>query len=351
MRTQADIGCRSACVHCVALADIARRRPTLLYGRNPALRHDLPLAPPEPHLSTPSSRPTPADLRLAYALIFIAPALWSVNYLVGRWAPGIIAPHALALFRWLVAALLLGALARHELLAKRDRIAAEWTQFVVLGALGMWVCGAFVYIGARTTTAVNIGLLYGIAPVLIALASALWLRERFGALQMAGVALALAGMLHILVKGQWHALADVRINPGDAWVAVAVACWAAYSLLLRAWPSAFSPVARLTLIACGGIVVLLPFTVWEALAWLPSELSWKSVALVLAAALLPGAGAYAAYSYMQRTLGAARVAVVLYLGPLYSGLIGWLVLGERIEGFHALGALLILPGIWLSTRR
>jgi drug/metabolite transporter (DMT)-like permease len=110
-------------------------------------------------------------------------------------------------------------------------------------------------------------------------------------------------------------------------------------------------VARLTLTACGGIVVLLPFTLWEAVAWLPTTLSWRSAALVLAAALIPGAGAYAAYSYMQRTLGAARVGVVLYLGPLYSAVVGWAVLGERIEPFHAVGALLILPGIWLSTRR
>ena len=296
-------------------------------------------------------RTSAGELRLAYALIFIAPAMWTVNYLVGRWAPGVIAPHALALGRWCAAALLLGIVCRHELAAKRDKIAAEWKQFIVLGALGMWVCGAFVYIGARTTTAVNIGLLYGISPVFIAIASALWLRERVGMTQVLGVVFALAGMLHILFKGQWNALADVRINPGDAWVAVAVACWTAYSLLLRAWPSAFGPVARLTLIACGGIVVLVPFTIWEAVAWLPSELSWKSVALVLAAALIPGAGAYAAYSYMQRVLGAARVAMVLYLGPLYSAVIGWLVLGERVEWFHGVGALLILPGIWLSTRR
>ena len=31
--------------------------------------------------------------------------------------------------------------------------------------------------------------------------------------------------------------------------------------------------------------------------------------------------------------------------------VGWLVLGESIEVFHGVGALLILPGIWLSTRR
>jgi drug/metabolite transporter (DMT)-like permease len=295
--------------------------------------------------------PRPAELRIAYALLLITPALWSVNYLVARWAPGVIAPHALALGRWVIAALVLAVFCRAELVAKRDRILPEAKQFLVLGALGMWVCGAFVYIGGRSTAAVNIGLLYAAAPVLIALASALWLHERFTGLQSLGVALAIAGVLHVLVRGDWPALAQLRINVGDAWIAVAVICWAAYSLLLRAWPSAFGPVARLTLTACGGIVVLIPFTLWEALAWWPTELSWKSAALVLAAALIPGAAAYGAYSIMQRTLGAARVGVVLYLGPLYSAVIGWWVLGERIEPFHAVGALLILPGIWLSTRR
>jgi drug/metabolite transporter (DMT)-like permease len=291
------------------------------------------------------------DLRIAYALVFIAPAMWSVNYLVARWAPGVIAPHALALGRWCVAALLLAAICWRELVVKRSLILQEGPRFVVLGALGMWVCGAFVYIGARSTTAVNIGLLYAAAPVLIALASALWLHERLRPRQLLGVALALTGVLHILVQGRWQALAQLDINEGDLWVAVAVLCWTAYSLLLRIWSSAFDAVARLTLIAGGGILVLIPFTIWEAVAWLPSTLSWTSLGLVLLAALIPGAGAYAAYSFMQRTLGAARVSMVLYLGPLYAALIGWAVLGERIVAFHALGALLILPGIWLSTRR
>jgi drug/metabolite transporter (DMT)-like permease len=288
--------------------------------------------------------------RLAYALLFITPALWSVNYLVARWAPGVIAPHALALGRWVLAALVLGAVCAPELWAGRGAIRAEWKQLLVLGALGMWVCGAFVYIGGRTTSAVNIGLLYAVSPVLIALASTLWLHERFRPRQVLGLVLALAGMLHILVRGDWPALAALRINPGDAWVAVAVVCWTLYSLLLRAWPSRFGALARLTLTACAGVVVLLPFTIWEAVAWWPTELSWKSLGLVAAAALLPGVGAYGAYSYMQRELGAARVGVVLYLGPLYSAVLAWWVLGERIEAFHWIGALLILPGIYLSAR-
>ncbi len=292
-----------------------------------------------------------AELRLASALIFVAPALWSVNYLVARWAPGVIAPHMLALARWTVAALLLSAFCWRELVAKRHLIRAEALHFLVLGALGMWICGAFVYIGGRSTSAVNIGLLYATSPVMIALASALWLHERFSRFQALGVALALAGMLHIVVKGEWAALGQVGINPGDLWIAAAVLSWTVYSLLLRGWPSSFGSLARLTLIACGGVIVLIPFTLWEAVFWLPSTLSMQSVGLVLAAALLPGAAAYGAYSFMQRVLGASRVAMVLYLSPLYSAVIGWAVLGESIEPFHWLGAMLILPGIWLSTRR
>jgi len=292
-----------------------------------------------------------AEVRLAQALVFITPLLWSVNYLAARWAPGVIAPHALALGRWSVAALVMALFCQRELRDKRHRIAAEWRQMLVLGALGMWICGAWVYIGGRSTPAVNIGLLYAASPVLVSVGSALWLRERLGWAQAAGVALALGGVMHILFKGQWSSAALLRIHAGDAWIAAAVLSWTAYSLLLKAWPSAFGTLARLTLIAIGGVLVLLPFTLWEALAWLPTEVSWRSAGLVLAAALLPGVGAYGAFSLMQRTLGAARVSMVLYLGPLYSAVVGWLVLGEPIEMFHGVGALLILPGIWLSTRR
>src|SRR5574339_827982 len=116
------------------------------------------------------TRPQTHARRIAHVLVFVTPALWSVNYLVARWAPDVIAPHALALGRWIVAAVVLGAFCAVELRDKRDAIRAEWKHFVVLGALGMWVCGAFVYIGGRSTTAVNIGLLYAASPVLIALA-------------------------------------------------------------------------------------------------------------------------------------------------------------------------------------
>lgn len=294
---------------------------------------------------------TPAQkLRLAYTLILVTPALWGVNYLVARSAVTTVAPHALALGRWTLAGLILTAIAWSEISAKRAAIRSESGQLLVFGLLGMWICGAFVYIGARTTSATNIGLLYAISPVLIALVSTFAFKERMGWAQVSGVALALGGVLHVVLKGQWGALAGLEFTVGDLWILAAALSWTIYALLLKAWPTAFGHIARLALTCWAGVLVLLPFTVVEALVFMPTAVNLTTLGYMVALAVFPGVGAYLSYSFMQRELGAARVGVVLYLGPLYSAGLAWAVLGEAVRPFHYAGAALILPGIFLATR-
>lgn len=288
--------------------------------------------------------------RFAIALIFITPALWTVNYLVARSAPGVIEPHLLALLRWLMASFLFALGARSELWTHRRQILADWRHYVLLGALGMWICGAWVYVGGRTTSALNIALIYAISPVLIVAASAIWLKERFKLLQACGVALALAGVVHVVLKGQWQALASVQLVPGDGWILAATLSWTAYSLLLKKWPSPLGPAARLAAISFAGVLVILPFAIWEALVNPLPILTGQGFGLAVAAAVFPGYGAYLAYSVMQRELGAAQVSVVLYLAPIYAAVMAWLVLGESLHAFHAWGMALVLPGIYLVTR-
>ncbi len=299
-------------------------------------------------------QPTPSHgnrHRLALALLFIAPALWAVNYLIARSAPGVIEPHLLASLRWLMAAVLFSLGNWRELRAHRTQIFQDWKHYVVLGALGMWICGAWVYIGGRTTVAVNIALIYAISPVLTVAASALWLKERITTIQLCGVLVALAGVLHVILKGQWKNLTAVQFVPGDGWVLAAAVSWAAYSLLLKKWHSSLSASARLSVISLSGVMVMLPFTIIEAIQNPLPVLTLPGFGLALTAAVIPGYGAYLAFSVMQRELGAARVSVMLYLGPIYAAVIAWAVLGEPLRLHHYVGMALVLPGIYLVNRK
>jgi drug/metabolite transporter (DMT)-like permease len=289
--------------------------------------------------------------RWALILLWLVPALWSVNYIIARKAPGIIGSHLLSMGRWSIAAFVLVILARKELWQQRVSIAKVWWQYLVLGALGMLVCGAWVYQGARSTQAMNIALIYAASPVLISLGSVWMLGESFSKRQAAGVVLALAGVVHVVVKGQWVALSQVQFVVGDLWILAATFSWAGYALLQKKWPSALSATTRLAAIALSGILVLLPFSIWEAFQ--PNLTVWGAEALwlVVLAGLLPGLGAYWIYGWAQKILGANRVAVSLYLGPLYAALMTWVALGEAPGWHHVVGGLLILPGVFLVMRR
>lgn len=288
--------------------------------------------------------------RLALALLFITPALWAVNALIARKAPGVIEPHLLAMLRWLLASGLFALGTHAEIRAHRRQVLVDWKHYLVLGALGMWICGAWVYIGGHTTSAANIGLIYAISPVLIVLASALWLGESFSRRQALGVGLALTGVLHVVLKGQWETLTAVQFVPGDGWILGATLSWTLYSLLLRKWHSPLGLGAQLALISLAGALVNLPFALWEIYASPLPALTLEGGLLALTAAIIPGFGAYLAHSFMQRELGAARVSVVLYLSPIYTALLAWWVLGEGLSAFHLWGMALVLPGIYLVTR-
>jgi drug/metabolite transporter (DMT)-like permease len=299
----------------------------------------------------PTSAARGRTARWAPVLLWVVPALWSSNYIVARLAHGVVAPHGLAFGRWLLALALMLPFVGVGLWRRREALRAEWRQLLVLGGLGMWICGAWVYLGGQSTSATNIALIYAASPVAIAVAGVKLLHERMSAAQRVAVVLALLGVLFVIAKGDVTRLLAVRFSVGDLWIVAAAVSWTAYSVLLKRWPSRLGPAERLAAITAGGLLLLLPFTLWEALAVPGPPFGLPALGLVVLAALLPGVLSYTAYSYLQRELGASRTALLLYLAPVYGAMLAWAVLGEVPGWYHAAGAALILPSIWLATRR
>jgi drug/metabolite transporter (DMT)-like permease len=284
-------------------------------------------------------------------LLWVVPGLWSCNYLIARLSQGVVAPHALALGRWAMALALLLPFVWRELHAGGMPWRREWKQLLALGALGMWICGAFVYLGGQTTSATNIALIYAVTPVTIAVVGVWMLHERMSVAQRVAVLFALAGVLLVIAKGDLRNLLAVRFTVGDGWIVAAAVSWTAYSVLLKRWPSVLGPGARLAAVIAGGVLILVPFTALEARLQPTPPLTPAAWGLMLLAAVVPGVLSYGAYSYLQRELGAARTALMLYLAPVYGALLAWWVLGEAPGWHHLAGAALILPSIALATRR
>jgi len=301
--------------------------------------------------ASPTTTTDPRERQIALLLLIIIPALFSTNIITARAVNEFIPPFALAFWRWWLAFLLFLPAIAPDLIRQRHQIVAEWRDLLVLGVLGMGICGAFVYIGADTTSATNIGLIYASAPILIAAAATLMYREPLGRARAAGILISLIGVLVIVFRGDLNALRTLSLVPGDLWIATAAIAWAVYSVMLRYRPSRLPGQVRFAATMLFGAIALLPFHLAEHVSGDVVQINIPTIGAILIVAIIPGLGAYLGYARIQRALGASPTALILYLAPIYTALMAWLLLSENLELYHLLGALLILPGIFLSTRR
>lgn len=292
-----------------------------------------------------------SERQFALILLFVTPALFCSNMLTARLVHDIFPPVALAFWRWALALCLLLPFAGATLWRHRYAALREWRDLLVLGALGMGVCGAFVYIGADTTSATNIGLIYSVSPILIVILARVFYDEPLSLLQGIGVALSLAGVVAIVCRGDIEILTTLSFAVGDFWIVSAMAAWAVYCIMLQHRPTALPMMARFAAIVTGGILVLLPFTVAEGLSGELPALEPRSFLIVAFLAVVPSFGAYQVYGLVQRILGAGPTSLLMYLFPLYNGVLAYLILGEELRSYHLIGAALVLPGIFLATRK
>ena len=287
---------------------------------------------------------------LAVAIMLVTPLLFSTNLVVGRMVVEEVAPFTLAFVRWTCVAIALLPFALRLREDARGAAAANWRLILLLGFLGMVVCGGGVYLGLQHTTATNGALIYATSPVIIILIEALSFGRRIAVREAVGSALAFAGVAVIVLRGDPGTLAALDFNPGDLLIFAAAICWAAYGVLYRSPGLSGVPgMGLFALIAIAGAALNLPVALWEFTSGggLPmTPRAWSGLAgIVLFASLL----AYSGFQFGARTLGPSLTGIFMYLMPVYGAALAVMLLGETIMPYHLAGIALVLSGISLAT--
>ncbi len=287
----------------------------------------------------------------AYLILLLMPLFFAMNPVIGRAVVDTVPPWTLAFLRWFLASVILLSIARASIRAHAGALRAGAGTVLVLGFLGMWVCGGLLYVALQQTTATNTTLIYAGAPVIVVLLDALLSRKPLRPLQAVGVAMGIAGVAAIVLRGNPGTLLSLRLNPGDLWAAIAATAWAVYSLVLqRKAIQAVPTLVSFFAIAAAGTFWLLPFAAWETWreASIPTAPSaWISV---LTLAVFPSVLAFSAYQYGVKAVGPSVTSVFLYLMPVYGIALAITFLGEAFHWYHALGLGLVVGGIALATR-
>src|SRR5688572_4026079 len=287
----------------------------------------------------------------AFLLLAAANLFWAGNWVAGRALRETFDPPTLNFWRWLIAVLVLAPFALPALRGQGPTLRRHAGLLLFLAFSGVALFQSLVYLGLRSTTAVNAVLINSSIPLFMLLCSWVIEREHAAPRQIAGMLVSLAGILIILSRGSPGALLELEVHAGDAWILLAMPVWGIYSVLLKRRPAELGGLPFLFVISLAGVVMLLPFT-FLAAAQRPLEFPSAHEALgVLYMGLMASVVAFICWNRGVAAVGANAAGFTVHLLPAFGTLLAIAFLGETFAPFHAAGIATILAGVLLATLR
>lgn len=285
-----------------------------------------------------------------YLLLVLTILFWAGNFNLARAIHADVPPLGLSFWRWAVAALILLPFARGSMRAALPLAREHWRLVLALAVLGIVGFNSLVYVGLQTTTATNGVLLQSVTPITMILLAGLVLHEKSTLAQWAGIGVSLVGVLVIITKADWQVLQQLAFNRGDMWIVLATLDWSLYTVLLRKLPQGLRGMPILGFSITLGALAILPLYVYESVTFQTMPVTAVSVASIAYVAVFPSLLSYMFWNHATQKLGVNRTGQFSHLMPVFGILLATLLLGERLQFYHALGMLLVAAGLVLTNK-
>ena len=299
--------------------------------------------------ATPTSAPavdadTVRQARHALWAALVMVIVWGSNFTVQKAVFAALSPGGFLFARYLMMPVAATALLMWRHGRAWPRVPrADLFALIKLGLAGHLLHVGLVTYGIHWSTAFSSSLILALGPVFTLLILRWHGLEQLTRGQVAGVAVACAGVLVFLsdklLGGHWQA------GGGDLTLLVAASFFSYYTVAAKPLIERHGGVivmAYATLLGSGP-VVLLSLPAGLGVAWGEVRpMIWLGLCYsVLISAFL----GWLVWGWVNAVRGVARSAPLMYLMPPVAGLVAWAVTGERYTGIKLAGAALTLAGV------
>ena len=288
----------------------------------------------------------------AYLFLILTTLFWAGNFIVGEQASRFdIPPFTLNFYRWTFAWLILAPFTIREIIEKKNHIMENIKLIVVLGITSITIFNSIVYYSLNFTQVISGVLMISTIPVMIIVFCWILKIEKSNVYQILGVIFSLFGVIVIITKADLVILLNLNFNKGDLWMVVAMFSWALYSALLRKKKLEISQLSLLQIIISAGLVFLFPAYLIELSLGYRTSIHLPFILILTYVVLFPGLASFIFWIKGISIIGSNRAGIFLHLIPIFSTIMAIIILKEKFMFYHLIGALLIITGIILSSKK
>ncbi len=282
---------------------------------------------------------------LYYFLLLFTSFLWGGNFVVGKTLVDHASPVTLTTLRWLIAVLCLIPIVwwkEKSLSVSRKAI----LPLLLMGITGVVLFNLFQFLALDFTSATNVGLISTLNMFSIALFSFLFLKEKINTLQLGSMLISFVGVLLVLSKGHFEMLFSIGFNKGDLLMVAAVCVWGLYSVISK-WAMKYTTPLMATLYSgIFGVIVLIPFNVHD---FTITNLNASFVQSILYTGVVSTVLCMLLWNIGVQKIGATTSGMFLNFNPIFTAIIAFMWLGERLTLIQGVGSVTVIVGCFLFT--
>ncbi len=211
-------------------------------------------------------------------------------------------------------------------------------------------CLYFVFEAAALmyTSASQASMISTMLPLLVALSAGLFLRERVTPRLLTGFGLAAAGALWLGYAASGSEAAP-RPLLGNFLEFMAMVCAAGYTIAMKYLTRDLSSFHLTGLQAFSGLLFFAPMLALPQVRQMPPP-SLQAVLVVVYLGVVVSFGAYALYNYGVSRIPVSRASAFINLIPVFSILLGFLLLDERLNLEQIFACAAVLAGVLMTQQ-
>jgi drug/metabolite transporter (DMT)-like permease len=285
---------------------------------------------------------------LSFGLLLVTMVVWGSTYVVTKAGLEELPPMRFALLRFAVASALLVPVALLRGGLARLPRPVPWLTLAAMAFTGVGLYYVAFNLALTYTTASHGALVQSSIPAVTAVMAAVWLGERLSGRRLLGIGLAVAGVLLVVAGGGQGTAARAPLA-GTLLLLGSVLAWGAYTMLAKRAAGA-DPVAVTAIVTLLGTALLVPAALFEGGGRAAASITAGGWLKIVHLGAFGSAGAFLLYNRALRDLEASQVGTFINLVPVVGVACGVVFLGETVSPPSLLGGMLVLAGVWISSR-
>ncbi|HSO77515.1 MAG TPA: DMT family transporter [Bacteroidales bacterium] len=183
-------------------------------------------------------------------------------------------------------------------------------------------------------------------PVFAVIFAWIFYRERLGLINYAGVILSFIGVLIFITNSSGSIAMSLK---GLGLMLIAVSAAVGYNMMLHRLATKYNPIYIVNVQNVIGVVLFLPlFLIFDLHKLTDTGIVAGSFTAIILLAVFASSGAFVLFAYSVRHLGISRANIFSNLIPVFTAVIAFFMVGDKITFRNIVGMAVVIAGLFLS---